>query len=389
MPVAGHTPTPAPVAPSESALLVTLVAPSDRLIGGHAVQARTLRRELAGHGGADVHFVETDTQLPRGLRALLRVRFLRTAVRMLWFVPRLIRAMRRSHVTHVFSAAYWAFVLVAGTATALGRLLRRPVIINYHSGEADDHLRRSPRTIRWILTGARELVVPSRYLRDVFRNYGYRSIVVPNAVDGERFPYRVRRGPFLRFLCTRNLEPCYDIATAVKAFRIVADAEPRAVLTIVGSGSQAGELHHLVHDLDLKDQVRFVGAVPHDAIASFYADGDIYLNPAIVDNQPLSVLEAMASGLVVISTAAGGVGDLLSDGAAGYLVPCGSPDSIAAAATRVMHDGALFTRLTEAARSTLRAHEPRTVVDQWLGCYRRTASSMGSPVSGDGHGAVA
>jgi phenylacetate-CoA ligase len=297
---------------------------------------------------------------------------------MCWFVPRLARAMWRSDVTHVFAAAYWAFVLVAGTATGLGRILRRPVIVNYHSGEADDHLRRHPKTTRWIIERARELVVPSQYLHRVFRKYGYSSIVIPNAVDVETFRCPRRESPFLRLLCTRNLEPCYDVGTAVRAFRIVADVEPRAVLTIVGSGSQTGQLHRLVHDLDLADRVRFAGAVPHQAIASFYGESDIYLNASLVDNQPLSVLEAMASGLVVISTAVGGVEDLIRDEVAGYLVAPRSPDAIASAAIRVMHNDGLFGRMTEAAGRTLQGHDPRAVVDQWLRCYRLTLSSSES-----------
>ena len=102
-------------------LRLCLVAPSERLIGGHAVQASELRRGLEAVRAVRVTFVASDSPFPAWLRGLGGVRFVRSVVRLALFVPRLARAMRASDVTHVFTAAYWSFALTAGVAVALGR----------------------------------------------------------------------------------------------------------------------------------------------------------------------------------------------------------------------------------------------------------------------------
>ncbi len=351
-------------------LRLCLVAPSERLIGGHSVQASQLRRGLAGTGAVSVTAVDSDSPLPAWFGPVDKVRFLRTLLRLAFFVPRLARAMRATDVTHVFAAAYWSFAMTAGVAVALGRLLRRPVIVNYHAGEAADHLRRHPGIVRWVLRHAQRLVVPSAYLVEVFEGRGYATAKIPNAIDLDRFAPRPRRAPFLRFLCTRSLEPGYDIATAIRAFGLILSAEPRAVLTIVGGGSEAEALRRLVRELNLEDRVRLVGSVPHREIARFYRAADLYLNPAVIDNQPLSVLEAMAAGLFVVSTKVGDLRDLIGEGRGGVLVGPGSPAAMAAAAGRVIHDGPRFAAATEAARAALLEHAPTQVARRWVACYR-------------------
>src|SRR5207249_3940403 len=90
-------------------LRLCLVAPSERLIGGQSVQAAQLRQALGATGAVRVTFVATDSRLPAWIRVVSRVRFVRTVVRLVFFVPRLAWAMRATEVTHVFTAAYWSF----------------------------------------------------------------------------------------------------------------------------------------------------------------------------------------------------------------------------------------------------------------------------------------
>jgi glycosyltransferase involved in cell wall biosynthesis len=288
---------------------------------------------------------------------------------MLLFVPRLARAMGATQVTHVFTAAYWSFLLVAGWTVILGRILNRPVIINYHSGEADDHLQRHPTMTHQVLKRSQRLVVPSKYLAGVFKKHGYPSLQVPNLIDLSRFKTSRRECPYVRFLCTRSFEPCYDIPTALRAFKLVSSYEPRARLTLVGGGSQTDLIRDLIAQLGLEERVEVVGAVSHSDMPSFYEAADIYLNPPLVDNQPLSVLEAIASGVFVISTDVGGVKDLIAHAKSGLLVPAQSPEAMAHAACRVIRDEKLFISATALARRVLSDHDPATVSRLWLQCY--------------------
>src|SRR6202007_2405361 len=118
-------------------------------------------------------------------------KYLRTIATELAYVPLLVRELARADVVHVFSASYFSFLLAPLPAIAVARLLGRPVVLNYRSGEAPDHLRRSAIARATIGRGERN-VVPSRFLADVFARYGIETTVISNIVDLERFRFRAR-----------------------------------------------------------------------------------------------------------------------------------------------------------------------------------------------------
>ncbi len=354
-------------------LRVCLVAPSGRKPGGQSVQAANLVGWLRASGRVETVCVATDLALPGILRPLDRLPGVRTAVRHALLAWVLVRTARRCDVIHVFAAGYWSFLLSAGIAVAAGRIVGRPVIVNYHSGEAPDHLARWPRSVRWVLQRAALLVVPSDFLARVFAQYGYTARVIRNGVDAARFLWRARGAPYRRLLCTRHFEQNYDVGTALRAFARIRRQRPDARLTLVGGGSEEARLRQLRDELGLGDAVMFAGRAAPGEIHRYYDEHDVYLNSSIVDNQPLSILEAMAAGLVVVTTAAGGITDLIEDGRTGRLAPPGSAEALADAAVAVMEDEAGFGALARAAREQTALHDPRRVAGAWAAAYREVA----------------
>lgn len=365
---------PPPGAVAATAVIrVCLVAPSGRKPGGHAVQAANLITWFQAAGTVDTVLVATDAPLPGILRRLDGVPGVRTVVRHALLARTLVRIAPTCDLIHVFAAAYWSFLLSAGIAVAAGRMVRRPVIVNYHSGEAPDHLARWRSSVRWVLRRAALLVVPSEFLARIFQRHGYVARVIRNGVDPSRFRWRARNSPYRRLLCTRDFERHYDVGTALRAFARIHQQRPDARLTLVGGGSEAPKLRRLCDELGLGHAVTFAGRAPPREIHRYYDEHDVYLNSSIVDNQPLSILEAMAAGLVVVTTAAGGISDLVADGRTGRLVPPGSADDLAQAAVAVMDDEARFSALTRAARDVTASHEPRRIVDAWVALYQEVA----------------
>ncbi len=120
---------------------------------------------------------------------------------------------------------YYAFLLAAVPAVVVARHLGKPVVMNYHSGEAPDHLRRSA-IARAVLRRVDRNAVPSRFLHDVFAGFGIRSEIVPNIVDVDRFAFR-RRVPLApHCLSTRNFEDLYNVSCTLRAFRLIQRATP-------------------------------------------------------------------------------------------------------------------------------------------------------------------
>jgi glycosyltransferase involved in cell wall biosynthesis len=266
----------------------------------------------------------------------------------------------------------------------VARLLSRPVLLNYHSGEAPDHLRRSWIARRTLQRYVDLNVVPSPFLHDVLASFGIRSHVVANTIDLREFTYRVRHPIRPRLLSTRNFEPLYNVDCVLRAFARIQSRYPDASLTLVGGGSQEPMLRARASELSLRN-VRFAGQVAPAEIARYYASADIYLQTPSVDNMPLSVLEAFASGLPVVSTAVGGVPAILTDGVHGLLAPDNDAEAIAAQAIRLLEQPDYARQLAAAANETCVRYDWPVVRDGWLAAYRAAMASARTPISADAH----
>jgi glycosyltransferase involved in cell wall biosynthesis len=301
---------------------------------------------------------------------LLRLKYVRTVLTQFWYWPLLFRELRRAHVVHIFAASYTSFLLAPLPAVLVARLLGKPVVLNYHSCEAPDHMRRSANA-RFLMSSLVDVnVVPSPFLGDVFRSFGIDAHVVPNVVDLRQFRYHVRDPLRPRLLSTRNLEPLYNVSCVLRAFARVQAQHPTATLTLVGSGSQEAALRSEAAALRLEN-VTFTGRVAPTEIHRYYADADIYVQAPSIDNMPLSVLEAFASGLPVISTNVGGIPSILRDGIDGLLVDDNDAVSLANQITTMQSDPARARQLAQSAYETLPAYQWPVARDGWLQAYRR------------------
>ena len=357
-------------------LRVAIVVASLRILGGQAVQAQRMLDGWRNDPAVEAWIVPINPVPSPPFARLLAIKYARTLVTQLWYWPLLFRELWRADVVHIFSASYSSFLLAPLPAVIVARLLRRPVLLNYHSGEAPDHLTRSWIARRTLQRHVDFNVVPSPFLRGVLGSFGIDAQVVANTIDLQAFRYRVRAPLRPVFLSTRNFEPLYNVACVLRAFARIQSRYPDAALTVVGGGSQETMLTALTSELALKN-VTFVGQVPPADIPRYYAAADIYLQAPSIDNMPLSVLEAFASGLPVVSTAVGGVPAILTDGVHGLLAPDNDADRLAAQAIRLLEEPGLGRRLAEAAHETCRQYDWSVVREGWLAAYSATMARAG------------
>ena len=358
-------------------LKVAIVAPSMDILGGQAVQAQRLLSAWSNDSEVEATLVPINPRPPGVLGHLTRVKFLRTVATQATYWPLLLRHLRKADVVHVFSASYFSFLLAPLPAFLVARLLGKPVLLNYRSGEAPDHLRRSA-IARATLRAVDRNVVPSTFLQEVFRAFRIDAEVIPNIVDLDRFRFRERATLQPRVLSTRNFESMYDVACTLRAFHVVQQQYPGATLTLVGSGSQEGPLRALAADLALRN-VTFAGRVAPEDIWRYYADADIYLQTPGIDNMPSSVLEAFASGCAVVSTDAGGVPAILSDGVHGLLVPVGDHAAAAERVLRLLEDPVLASKLTARAWDSCARYRWEVVRAEWRRVYRSLLEQAAVP----------
>jgi L-malate glycosyltransferase len=347
---------------------VAIVAPTLGILGGQAVQADRLLAGWAGDPDVNAWLVPVNPVPPGPLRHLLRLKYARTLATQACYWPQLVRQLRRADVVHVFSASYLSFLLAPLPAIVVARILDRPVVLNYRSGEAPDHLNRSS-IARAAIRACGRNAVPSSFLAEVFAGHGITAWIIPNTVDVERFAFRARRPLRPRLVSTRNLEPMYNVGCTLHAFGAVQAKYPDAVLTLVGAGSEEMSLRSLAARLGLRD-VRFLGRVAPERMPEAYADADIYVQTPDIDNMPSSVLEAFASGTPVVSTRVGGVPAILEDGVHGLLAPPDDASAVASHVIRLLEDEALAARLATTARESCDRFRWPVVRAQWLALYR-------------------
>lgn len=355
---------------------VCLVGPSLDILGGQAIQLDRLRTRLAQVDGLEVSFIPVNPRLPGPLRALQRVKFVRTIATSIAYVATLLWRLPRVDVVHAFSASYWSFLLAPFPAMAIGRLYGKTVLLNYRSGEADDHLTRGRRTALPAMRLAHEIVVPSGYLVDVFARHGLRAVSIYNFVEIERIPYRERQSVLPHFLSNRNLEALYNVACTLRAFARVQAEIPDATLVVAGEGSERPSLEALARELSLRN-VTFVGRTPPADMPALYDAADVYLNSPDIDNMPNSIIEAFAAGLPVVTTNAGGIPYIVSHDRTGLMVASGDDEAMASAALRVVREAGLATRLTSAARrECLERYVWPSVREAWFALYRTTSARV-------------
>lgn len=357
---------------------VTLVGPSLDILGGQAVQADRLLGRFRTVTALQPEFLPVNPRLPGPFRSLQGVKYLRTVVTSVAYVASLLWRLPRTQVVHAFSASYWSFLLAPAPAILVARLMGRPVVLNYRSGEAEDHLRRWRRTALPLMRMATRIVVPSGYLVDVFGRAGLAASAIPNFVDPDRIPFRLREPLQPRFLSNRNFEAHYNVAATVRAFARIQAQVPGAELVLAGQGRERAALERLVAELGLR-HVEFAGAVAPERMHEFYARGEIYLNSPDVDNMPTSIIEAFAAGLPVVTTSAGGIPWIVRHEENGLLVPPNDDAALAAQALRLLDDPALASRLATTARTEVLEKYTWPAVEQsWVALYSGLADHRGT-----------
>jgi glycosyltransferase involved in cell wall biosynthesis len=355
---------------------VCLLAPSLEFIGGQSRQAVRLLAAFQDEASLRVDFIPHDPRLPRPFLWLQRIKYVRTVVTTLMYWIILAARLHRYDLIHIFSASYYSYLLSVAPAIVIGKLYGKKVILNYRSGEAEDHLQHWPRTTVPVMKMADAIVVPSGYLVDVFARYGLYAQTISNIVELERFQFRERVPVRPVFLCSRSLEPLYNVGCALRAFQLIQERYPEARLTIAADGSQRAELEQLAKDLQLRG-VAFIGSVPFESMPELYDAADIYLNTNNIDNMPASILECFASGLLAVTTDAGGIPYILRHEETGLMVSCGDYKGVAENALRLLSDPHLASRLAHNARRSVRRCTPGAVREAWAHLYEDLAASGG------------
>lgn len=261
--------------------------------------------------------------------------------------------------------------VIADTVSFIGKHLGIATVGVLHGGGLPEFTTRKTKWVSRVLRRFDELVTPSAYLKGAFESLGFESRIIPNVIDLEKYPHRLRRHIEPKLIWMRAFHSIYNPGLAIRAFSLILDKYADATLVMAGvdKGLEAS-VKQLARDLGVDSRIGFPGFLGPEAKAQEFSKADIYLNTNDVDNMPVTVVESCAFGLPVIATDVGGIGYLINNGIEGLLVPAGDAEGIADAVTRLLRDPELTSRLSANGRLLAERSSWDSVRSFWENMFR-------------------
>jgi glycosyltransferase involved in cell wall biosynthesis len=342
---------------------VALVAPSMRQIGGQSIQANRLLEAFADTENIELFFVPNNPETP-----FQNIKFLRTIFASCKFFRLLSAHIRKADIVHIFSSATSGYIIATLPPLLFAKVYGKKTILHYHSGELEEHLKRWKFTALPTMKMFNEIIVPSQFLVDVFAKFGVKATAIFNFVESKQFVFRERKPVCPVFLSNRNFEVHYNVSDILRAFQIIQKSLPESSLMIAGFGSEESKLKQLAKDLNLAN-VDFIGKIANDEMPKIYNQADIYLNTSIVDNMPLSFIEAFACGLPIVSYATGGIPYIVENGKTGVLVEQKDYKALANEALKLLENHDLTQQIISNAHKEVKKYSFNEVKEKWRKAY--------------------
>lgn len=330
---------------------VLLIANCPKTGGGITIQVKLLKQKL------DSENIES---FILNTKASWLKRFL--------FLPvQLFRVGGKYNIFHIHGCSYAGFYPIV-LGVFIGTILKKRIVITYHGGDAARFFADFPRIVSFFFKKANSIIVQSCYLADIFNKIGFAVKVVPNIIEfSDILPVDgIELSP--KIITTRNLKNIYDIGTAIHAFSIIQSAYPDASLYIVGTGPEEKKLRNMVYEMKLNN-VFFTGYLDNEEVYRYLRKANFWCNPSTKDNMPVSLLEAINAGLVIISTNVGGIPFMVEHKKSALLVPVKAPDEIANAIISIMKDKKQSKALIDNAKTSLLQYRWESVKEKLLPIY--------------------
>ncbi|MGZ6347563.1 MAG: glycosyltransferase [Anaerolineales bacterium] len=226
------------------------------------------------------------------------------------------------------------------------------------------------------------VISPSPGMADVLRKLGVTSPieVVPNGVELERYKQvcedcRLEFGfsqQDILLIYSGRLGPEKSVDFLIKAFAGVAESVENVHLILLGGGPEDEQLKKLATETGILDRIHFFGMVAYDEIPQYLAMSDIFVTASVTEVHPLSVIEAMATGLPALGIHSVGVGDIIEDNRTGFL-SSQNQAAFAAKLTRLCLDESLRRDMGKAARKIAEKYAIEHTMKTMLDLYERLA----------------
>ncbi|MFT5925528.1 MAG: glycosyltransferase involved in cell wall biosynthesis [Rubritalea sp.] len=288
---------------------------------------------------------------------------------------------RSKRMLHMMRTTYrsrkWADVVLIDTystrnfwyAVVISRICK-VLQMNYipilHGGNLPDRLHKNPKLIAAFINNAHAVVCPSDYLSVAFEEAGYHKIIkINNFIELENYPFLKRTALQPKLLWVRSFAQIYNPQMAIHVLKKLQETYPDASLTMIGPEKDGSQESCKIQAKELKLEVNFTGLLSKKIWVDLSEQHDIFINTTGFDNLPVSLIEAMALGLPVVSTNVGGIPYLIENDLNGMLVPYDDVEKMAGSIDYLISHPIETARIVAKARETIEPYSWSQVSQQW------------------------
>lgn len=245
------------------------------------------------------------------------------------------------------------------------RLFKIPYIPILRGGNLPQRIKRSKRLSETLFKKAWENVAPSPYMYQHLKQLGFTNLrLIPNTIEIKKYPFRNQSQFQPRLLWVRSFAALYNPIMAMQVLQNLLVDFPDAQLCMVGPDKDGSLEECQAYAINHQLPVTFTGKLSKEDWVELSKNYSIFINTTHYDNTPVSVLEAMALGLPVVTTRVGGIPYLLNNEEA-VLVPPDKPEEMAAAIKQLIVNPASTKEMSKKARNKVINFDWEVIKHQW------------------------
>jgi glycosyltransferase involved in cell wall biosynthesis len=257
---------------------------------------------------------------------------------------------------------YYALII-----SQLCRILNIKYITILHGGDLENRLKYSPRLSQLLFSNAHRIVAPSNFLKSIFEVYGYNEVIyIPNSIEVENYEFIDRQINTIKLLWVRSFSSLYNPEQAVLVLEALLKLNYDATLTMIGPEVDGALAKTKELAREKKLEVDFTGKLSKSKWRDYAKGCNVFINTTNIDNMPVSVIEAMALGLPIVSTNVGGLPYLIKNEKEGLLVPKQDVEAMVKAILRLRSDEVLKSEIVTNARFKVEKFDWNTIKNKWL-----------------------
>ncbi len=267
-------------------------------------------------------------------------------------------------IIDTYSTANFYFALISSQLARLFSIKYVPIL---HGGNLPKRIQENPRLANLIFKNAEINVSPSLYLHEEFQKKQFKTIFIPNALEIKKYIFKNRIEFKPNLLWVRAFDKIYNPVMAIKVLTLLKKKYPEARLCMIGADKDGSlnEVKKLAKQQGVSEAIEFTGLLSKSDWIRKSEDFDIFINTTNIDNMPVSVLEAMALGLPVVSTNVGGLPYLIENEVDGILIPVNDENKMTEAIINLLKTQEKAHKLSLNAREKVEKFDVNRVKAQW------------------------